>query len=77
MSENNVVINAKKAIIASGLKQKVVAERMNISYKKLSNILTGRKMVDANIVISLCRALDVSPNELFGYNTSAQGRRRE
>lgn len=71
MSENNVVINAKKAIIASGLKQKVVAERMNISYKKLSNILTGRKMVDANIVISLCRALDVSPNELFGYNTSA------
>lgn len=74
MSENNVVINAKKAIIASGLKQKVVAERMNISYKKLSNILTGRKMVDANIVISLCRALDVSPNELFGYNTSAQGR---
>lgn len=71
MSENNVVINAKKAIIASGLKQKVVAERMNISYKKLSNILTGRKMVDANIVISLCKALDVSPNELFGYNTSA------
>lgn len=62
------VITAVKIIMAEkGLRQKEVASKMNISEKKLSNIMTGRKVIDIPIIRSLCTALGVTPNELFMY----------
>ena len=64
--------NAMKAVIAkSGYKSKAVAEKMGIEPRKLSDILNERKVIDEKIISSFCNALDVSPNELFGYDESA------
>lgn len=71
MCKSVVAQNAKKLISELGLKQKAVAKRMDISDRKLSDILNGRKIIDDVIVQSLCKALDVEPNNLFGYDKSA------
>jgi len=65
------VKNTKNIIREKGYKQTFIAQKMNISDRKLSDILNYRKMIDVDIVCSLCDALDVSPNELFGYNKGA------
>lgn len=62
-----VVTNAKKIIESKGLKQKAVAQRMNCTERQLSDILNFRKIVDSEIVENLCNALNVTPNDLFGY----------
>ena len=71
MTRSIVAKNAKSIILRTGLKQKVIAERMNMSDRKLSDILNGRKIIDDVIVLLLCRALEVTPNDLFGYNKNA------
>lgn len=71
MCKSVVAQNTKRLIAKFGLKQKAVAERMNISDRRLSDILNGRKIIDDVIIQSLCNALDVEPNELFGYDKSA------
>lgn len=64
--------NAMKAAIRrSGYKDKFVAEKMGIEPRKLSDILNGRKIIDEKIILSFCNALNVEPNELFGYDRSA------
>lgn len=60
--------NVKIIIVKKGFKQKFIAQKMGISEKKLSDILNGRKVIDVNIIELFCRALDVCPNELFGYD---------
>ena len=60
------VENTKKIIQRKGYKQKYVAQKMNISDSKLSDILNYRKKIDVEIVSMLCDALDVKPNVLFG-----------
>ena len=62
-----VIENAKKIIKSKGLKQKYVAKRANFSECQFSDLLNGRKKIDDSVVISLCNALEVTPNELFGY----------
>lgn len=66
MSE--IILNTKKIILEKGLKQKYIAEKMGITEQKMSDILNERKVVDDSVILSLCNALDVSPNELFGYS---------
>lgn len=61
----------KAAIKKKGYQDKFVAEKMGIPARKLSNILNGRKTIDYKIILSFCNALDIQPNELFGYNRSA------
>lgn len=65
------VENTKKIIQNSGYKQTFIAQKMNISARKLSDILNYRKVVDIEIICSLCNVLEVSPNKLFGYDKSA------
>ena len=59
--------NVKSIIAKKGFKQKFIAQEMGISERKLSDVLNGRKIIDVNIIEMLCSALDVCPNELFGY----------
>lgn len=58
------VKNLRRIIDKSGLKHKVVAERAGLTPYQLSSILNSRKRVDITIFMSLCAALNVTPNSL-------------
>lgn len=61
-------INIKKiktAIERSGLKQKYISEKMNISEPQLSLALTGRRRFEAGEYASLCKILNVPMNEFL------------
>ena len=52
-------------IAQRGMKKMDVAKRMGISSRKLSDILHGRRRIDEAIIKSFCKAVSVTPNELF------------
>jgi len=60
-----VVENVKRCIADKGLKQKYIAERMNMSQQDFSNLLNGRKEFKIEYVAPVCRILGISANELF------------
>lgn len=62
--------NLRSIIQEKGFKHKFVAQKMGIDERKLSAILNGRKVVDVEIILSLCKVLEVSPNELLGKEES-------
>ena len=49
---------------------KISALSLKAGYKKntLSNMLNGRKIITADDILIICNLLDVSPNEIYGYN---------
>lgn len=61
------VENTKRVIKEKGYKQTFVAKKMNMTDRKLSDILNYRKMIDVEIIAALCKVLEVEPNELLGY----------
>lgn len=61
----------KEIILQKDIKQKAVARAANIPEKQFSNMVNGRKKVDARHILPICRALGITPNELFGYNKPA------
>lgn len=58
--------NIKKIIARRGLKQKVVAELAGFSVQQFSALLNHRKVIKDVDVVAIARALEVTPNELFG-----------
>lgn len=56
-----------KAVAESGIKQKVLAERIGVSEQTLSAMLTGRRKISAEDFYNICVALRESPNKLMGY----------
>lgn len=60
-----------------GLKQYQVCEMIDVNYKYLSNLETGRSAPSLELIMSLCRALDTTPDRLlFGtdrQSPTAQG----
>lgn len=68
MQMNDLVAkNLRSAINASGMKQKAVAERSGFTDQMLTDMLNGRKTIKADFIPRICRALHVTPNELFGW----------
>lgn len=63
---SQIVTNTRKIIEEKGMKISAVASRAGYSYKVFSNILTGRKQITDTVIVHLCRALEVTPNKLFG-----------
>lgn len=61
----NIIENVKSIIKEQGVKQCVVAQRVGFSQTKFSNMLNGRYIVKAGEIPSICKALGVTPNELF------------
>lgn len=57
-------------IVDSGMKKKDVAQQMEISSKKLSDLLHGRKVIDVSIIRSFCTVLNITPNDLFYYKSA-------
>lgn len=70
ITEQAIVANIQNAIKAKGLKQKAVAEKAGLNQKQFSNMLHGRKTMKAVDMAAIARALCVTPNEIFGFNTS-------
>ena len=56
----------KKRIAADGLKHKKVAEKAGYKEKVFSDMLNGRKKMDAIDIFRISQALGVTPNDLFG-----------
>ena len=54
-----------------GLKQYQVCEMIDVNYKYLSNLETGRSAPSLELIMSLCRALDTTPDRLL-TGTDAQ-----
>ena len=54
-----------------GLKQFQVCEMIDVNYKYLSNLETGRSAPSLELIMSLCRALDTTPDRLL-TGTDAQ-----
>lgn len=48
-----------------GIKQKVICQNTNISESAMSGILTGKRKCEVNEFISICRFLNVNPNEFI------------
>ena len=55
-------------VAASGMKQKVVAERAGFTEQMMTDMLNGRKVIKAEFVPALCQALGVTPNRLFQWD---------
>lgn len=58
----------EQLINEQGLKKCKVAERSGIRNSRFSKIIHGKTEADATEIISLCNTLNVSPNDLFGYD---------
>lgn len=70
MQEVDVCKNIKRIIQEKGLKQKSVAVKAGFTDQQFSNLLNGRKIFSAYDVLRIANALDVTPNELFGFATT-------
>lgn len=66
--KSEVATNTKRMIKEKGLLQKKVAERAGYDMKTFNNMLNGRKLITDCDIIPIAQALDVEPNELFGYS---------
>ncbi len=69
--KSEVATNIKKMIKEKGLLQKKVAERAGYDIKVFNNMLNGRKIITDCDIMPIAHALEVEPNELFGYDKSA------
>lgn len=58
--------NVLKIIQDTGVKQCVIAERAGYTKQQFSDMLNGRKIIKAMDVLRIARALNVTPNDLYG-----------
>ncbi|MDD3881928.1 MAG: helix-turn-helix transcriptional regulator [Eubacteriales bacterium] len=56
------------AIEKSGIKQKVIAERIGVSEQALCSMLAGRRKISADEFFNICLVLNTEPNEMYGFN---------
>ncbi len=59
--------NIKQIIKSKGLKQKIVAIRAGLTPQQFSDMLNGRRNIYDNDILRISMALEVTPNELFGF----------
>jgi transcriptional regulator with XRE-family HTH domain len=64
----------RQIINHKGLKQKKVAEKAGYTQQAFSNLLNGRKFFGANDILRIAKALDVTPNELFGIKNDSKSK---
>ncbi|MDE6557514.1 MAG: helix-turn-helix domain-containing protein [Clostridia bacterium] len=60
--------NLKQARIAKGLTQKQLADEMNKYQSDYSEYETGKIQLDYEKIVFLCKRLDITPNDLFGFD---------
>lgn len=60
--------NLKMARKAAGLTQKQIAEELGKYQSDYSEYETGKIELDYEKIISLCKRLDITPNDLFDFH---------
>ena len=60
--------NLKQARIAKGLTQTQLAEEMHKYQSDYSEYETGKIQLDYEKIVLLCKRLDITPNDLFGFD---------
>jgi DNA-binding Xre family transcriptional regulator len=61
-----VADNVERIIREKGMSKCSVAEKAGFTQKAFSAMLHGRKLILAEHVTALCRALHTTPNDLYG-----------
>ena len=57
----------KKIRLEKGLTQEILAEKLNVSAKSLSQIELGNNFVSAQTLDAICEALSITPKYLFDF----------
>lgn len=66
MSNTQILIyNIRNIMQEKGLKQCAVAKKMGIEPKHFSSMLNGRKLITAEYIPTIAKALNININELF------------
>lgn len=60
--------NLKQARIAKGITQKQLADEMKKYQSDYSEYETGKIQLDYEKIVFLCKRLDITPNDLFGFD---------
>lgn len=67
MIRHNILDIFNERIYELGIKQKYIAEKMNITQDRLSRILSGKSNMLADEMITLCALLDLEINPQLFY----------
>ena len=59
----------KVVIDRSGLKQMAVAKKANMTKQQLSDIVNKRRRMDANELVTICQAINVTPNDVIAASS--------
>ena len=54
-----------REIRTRGFKQSAIAYMSGLTKQQLCDIINKRRRLDANEMVSLCRAMGITPNDLF------------
>lgn len=65
---NTLATNIELIIEDKGLKKKSVAVKAGYSQQQFSNLINGRKTIKPEDIIKIAMALEVTPNDLFGFS---------
>lgn len=68
----NTAKNLDILIKEKGYKQCAIAQKAGFSARELNDLINGRKTFKADYVLKICKALDITPNELFGISSSPE-----
>lgn len=60
--------NLKQARKAKGLTQRQIANEMHKFQPDYSQYETGKIQLDYDKIVYLCNRLDITPNDLFGFD---------
>ena len=60
--------NLKQARLAKGLTQKQLAAEMKKYQPDYSEYETGKIQLDYEKIVFLCKRLEITPNDLFGFD---------
>lgn len=57
-----------------GYKQCAIAKKAGFNQRNFNDVLCGRKIFRVDYVIPICTALNVTPNDLFGFSSGERER---
>lgn len=61
----------KTFVHETGIKHYVLAKRCGYSAREFSLLINGKKPILDKDILILCKALNISPNDLLGFDESA------
>lgn len=67
-NKSYIAENIKSIIAEKGYKQKKIAQLSGIKEKQFSDMLNNRKLILAEYICPIAKALDCSPNDLLNFD---------